>query len=395
MGNLDNFTNIGKAVLIQCLGTQKNYTTIVNNTVEVVDYSNSHCSACRYKEIINNFNKDSDIYKAAVAKCNNCPNKILTTKNVTTKVYHNEKNRYGYRPMLKSNALKLFLSLHFFHPDRFGIIKNVDIKELAGLLNCNVKTIWNNLDVLSNYTYISYSKIDTYKVTLILNDYENYYLPAHKNGRGFLVLSYDLLEKIISIDSLVTLRIYLRELINLDNSNLKGQASVDHISIKDIRHTLPEYCKPCIIRKAIETSSTDIFSVSLNDNIVRFEIAERYMAKNQKNVLLQENITKLHNFVLEFNSIIPEINASRLQPVKYSNFIPDEVNMTHFKLLSIKKDDLNDLANIAVHYSYDLMMQALSSVYKQYILLDKPIKNLPGLISSIVNSQINNLKSAA
>ena len=48
------------------------------------------------------------------------------------------------------------------------------------------------------------------------------------------------------------LRIYLRELINLDNSNLKGQASVDHKTIKDIRRILPDYCKPCVIRKSIE-----------------------------------------------------------------------------------------------------------------------------------------------
>lgn len=223
MRSLDNFTNIGKAVLIQALGIQKNYTTIIENTVEVVDYSNPSCSSCKYKAIIENFDKDSDMYKTASTYCADCPNKLLTTQNVTKKVYHNEKNRYGYRPMLKSNALKLLLLLHFFHPDRFGIIKNVDTREIAQKLNCNIKTVWNNLEILSSYTYISYSKTDTYSINLILNDYENYYLPAHKNGRGFLVLSFDLLNKIILLDSLVTLRIYLRELINLDNANLKGR----------------------------------------------------------------------------------------------------------------------------------------------------------------------------
>ena len=63
---MDNFTNIGKAVLIQALGIQKNYTTIVENTVEVVDYSNSMCSSCKYKQIINTFDKESEIYKHIV-----------------------------------------------------------------------------------------------------------------------------------------------------------------------------------------------------------------------------------------------------------------------------------------------------------------------------------------
>lgn len=392
---MDNFTNIGKAVLIQALGIQKNYTTIVDNTIEVIDYSNPSCSSCKYKAIINTFDKDSDMYKSASSYCANCPNKTLTTQNVTKKIYHNEKNRYGYRPMLKSNSLKLFLLLHFFHPDRFGIIKNVDTREIAKLLDCNIKTVWNNLSILSVYTYISYCKIDTYSINLIINDYQNYYLPAQKNGRGFLVLSKELLQNIIKIESLVTLRIYLRELINLDNSNLKGQASVDHKTIKDIRQILPDYCKPCIIRKSIENSSTDIFTISVNDNIVRFEINERYIAKNQKKNLLQETITKFKKFIFDFNSVVPEINAGNLNSSEFNIFLSTEINLTHYKLISIKKDELDDLANIAVHYSYDLMLLALSEVYKQYILFDKPIKNLPGLISSIIHSQLNILKKAA
>lgn len=392
MRSLDNFTNIGKAVLIQALGIQKNYTTIIENTVEVVDYSNPSCSSCKYKAIIENFDKDSDMYKTASTYCAYCPNKLLTTRNVTKKVYHNEKNRYGYRPMLKSNALKLLLLLHFFHPDRFGIIKNVDTREIAQKLNCNIKTVWNNLEILSSYTYISYSKTDTYSINLILNDYENYYLPAHKNGRGFLVLSFDLLNKIILLDSLVTLRIYLRELINLDNANLKGQASVDHKTFKDIRQVLPAYCKPCIIKKSIENASTDIFTTSINNNIIRFEIDKRYIAKNQKTILLQETTDKLKKFIMDFNSVIPEVNSGEIQPEKYNSFLPVDYDMVYYKLISIKKDELDDLANIAIHYSYDLMMLALSNVYKQYILFDKPIKNLPGLVSSIVRSQLDILK---
>lgn len=106
------------------------------------------------------------------------------------------------------------------------------------------------------------------------------------------MLSFDLLNKIILLDSLVTLRIYLRELINLDNANLKGQASVDHKTFKDIRQVLPAYCKPCIIKKSIENASTDIFTTSINNNIIRFEIDKRYIAKNQKTILLQETTDK-------------------------------------------------------------------------------------------------------
>mgnify|MGYP006999407132 CR=1 FL=1 len=219
---MDNFTNIGKAVLIQALGIQQNYTTIIDSSVEVTDYSNDNCSTCKYKAIIESFSSDNDIYKMAIDNCNNCPHRILTTKNVTKKIYHNEKNRYGYKPRLKSNSIKLLLLLHFYHPDKFGVICNVNSLQLAKELGCDIKTIFNNLEILSRYNYISYCKSSTYNITVCLNDYESYYLPANKGGRGFFVMSLDLLKQIIQLENLLTLRIHLRELIEIDNLTITG-----------------------------------------------------------------------------------------------------------------------------------------------------------------------------
>jgi len=89
--------------------------------------------------------------------------------------------------MLKANAIKLFLLLHFYHPDNNGIVYNLEACDLASVIGCNVRTVWNNLKVLEEYTYISYSKNEYGLINVILNDYENYYLPANKGGRGFLV----------------------------------------------------------------------------------------------------------------------------------------------------------------------------------------------------------------
>ena len=64
---------------------------------------------CKYRTVVNTFDKNSKPYADACAACASCPHKALIQKNVYKKIYHNEKNRYGYRPMLKSNAIKLFL----------------------------------------------------------------------------------------------------------------------------------------------------------------------------------------------------------------------------------------------------------------------------------------------
>ena len=62
---------------------------------------------------------------------------------------------------------------------------------------------------------------------------------------------------------------------------------------------LPKYCKPCIIKQHMSNSDADIFNVTINDNIIRFEISSRYIAKKQKQILLEENIDRLKALLAE------------------------------------------------------------------------------------------------
>ena len=120
---MDLFANIGKAVLIQSLGLQKNYTETASESINVIDHDNNTCHNCKYCDIINSFDTDSDTYKAAQVICESCPHKVLTTKTVYKKIYHNEKNRYGYKPRLNCcycsisiiqiNLVLFVMSIHY------------------------------------------------------------------------------------------------------------------------------------------------------------------------------------------------------------------------------------------------------------------------------------------
>ena len=343
---MDNFANIGKAAIIQSLGIQKNYTEEIETTVDAIDYSNTACSTCKYKAIINTFDKNSKPYADACASCASCPHKTLIQKNVYKKIYHNEKNRYGYRPMLKANAIKLFLLLHFYHPDNNGIVYNLDACDLASVIGCNVRTVWNNLKVLEEYTYISYSKNEYGLINVILNDYENYYLPANKGGRGFLVMSKELLTKLNSTDSLVSLRIFIRELLSLDSPELKGVASVDYKNIRDIRNTLPAYCKPSVI-KAKLTKNSDIFNVTFKDDVVRFEIDKAYIPKNQKAYVHEEYVGILQNFIWEFNQNVAYVNSGENVSGKFSSFFNINTPVASYKLMKLTDIEIDDIASLS------------------------------------------------
>lgn len=395
---MNNFANIGKAVLIQALGLQKNYSEIAESTIEELDYNNDICKECKCHAIMTAFSKDSNEYKDALSTCLNCSHKMYTTKTVYKKIYHNEKNRYGYKPRLKSNSIKLLLLLHFYNPDKFGIIKNLDTKTLASQLNCDIKTIRNNVKILCQYSYISYSKVDTYKFNLCLNDYQNYYLPANKGGRGFFVLSKELLNEILSIDNLLSLRIHLRELIEIDNLNAKGPFTAVSKTFKELQLSLPDYCKPCIIKKSISAGSR-IFDVLIKTSSIRFEINDSFNARKQKAECYNFYIEKFNQFITEFNQAATYLNTNTAtapqQFVKFfnSNYLSD-LKADHYKLLYFKDFEIEDLAQLSVQYSYEIVCDALSHVYQDYVLYDKKIINLGGLVRTIITSQYDNFKAA-
>ena len=97
---MDNFANIGKAVLIQSIGLQKNYIEVKESETSVIDYNNATCTDCKYKAFIQAFAPDSEAYLSACEACRNCPHKIFTQKTEYKKIYHNETNRFGYKPRL-------------------------------------------------------------------------------------------------------------------------------------------------------------------------------------------------------------------------------------------------------------------------------------------------------
>lgn len=392
---LDNFANIGKAVLLQSIGLQKNYTEIKESDIDIIDYDNTACTDCKYKALIHSFEPGTEAYLSASETCKNCPHKIFTQKTVYKKIYHNETNRYGYKPRLKTNAIKLLLALHFYHPDRFGIVKNLDIRELASLLHCDIKTVRNNLVILNQYSYVTYAKVDTYFITLCLNDYTSYYLPAKKGGRGFFVLSKKLFQQLLQIPTLVALRIYLRQLISIDNLNAKGGPfTAISNTFKDLKLFLPEYCKPNVIKKAVQRKN-DIFDITLKDYSIRFEIKAEYNAKKQKDDCYHYYIEQFQKFVTDFNDTAAFLNVNNAAPPRYSFYFDTIRSSDCYRLIYFQDFEVEDLAMLALQYSYDSVIYALSSIYKTYILKDKKIMNLGGLVRTAITTQLKTSMLAA
>ena len=204
-------------------------------------------------------------------------------------------------------------------------------------------------------------------------------------------MSLDLLKQIIQLENLLTLRIHLRELIEIDNLNIKAPFTAVSKTFKEIKLVLPDYCRPCIIKDAISKKS-DIFDISVNDKVIRFEINDNFNCRRRKDECFNQYISLFKEFIADFNQTVISVNSSNVFPDDSFDFFSaqNEKQDIHFQFIKIKDYEYDDLAQLAMQYSYNYVITALSTVYNNYILHEREITNLGGLLRTIIISMINN-----
>lgn len=124
-------------------------------------------------------------------------------------------------------------------------------------------------------------------------------------------MSKELYRKLCNIKSLVSLRIFIRELLSLDAPELKGQASVDYKNIRELRNLLPAYCKPSVIKEKLGVES-DIFTISFKDDVVRFQIDKEFIPKNEKIKVHDEYAESLENSYGSLTRMLPMLILAAL-----------------------------------------------------------------------------------
>lgn len=382
--NMMTFCNVGKAVLTKTLGLQKNYSETIESSYEVIDTEASGCESCKWHKIKSVTKPSEELYAECEKACASCPHRCMKTEYTYQKIYHNEKNRFGYQPTLKTNAIKLFLAYHFLNVDSIGFIKNVNLQELANKLNCDIKTVNNNNAILQDYGYIHFTKVDTNLINVYLPEYENYFKPASARGRGFLVMSKTVFEEVLKINSINELRITLRELMEFDSLNNKKTDSIEK-SYGEMKRVLPAYCKRNIIQKA--SNKLSMFVTEIKDNLIKFTIKPEYDAKKQKEQQLAYYEQEITSFSQEFAQDVAEINTNiyNSKDSKFANFFT-EPETVEYRCWFFTALEIADLAALCLQYSYDIVIKALQSIYKTYKLKGTPIKNLGGLTRTVINA---------
>ena len=385
------FAPIGKLLLKRAVGLQRNFKEIEYETVSKLDEQASGCFACPNYSLkaVFEWHPESEQYQNACRICEGCASRVYKEELVEKVTYVNEKSRYAGEPghyicTLKTNAIKLLLVLHMMHPNRWGHIMKLPVNKVKQILGCDRKTVCANLEKLKHYGYVDYVN-NHGLLNVVLNGYENYFKTAREGGRGFLTLSSALVEELLDIRELTTMRIFLQQLVEADDHGQVEQKVIKK-SYQELLRGLPEYCKPTHIKKSLlQHQDNQIFDLKIEDKVT-FCLNKKFDAKQVKEALIRESREDLVSYVAQLNDKFEKINEGELQPEfclpdifhnrksVEKEYVPFVISATAF----------TDLAKMCWQFSIYEIMDTLNYVYVNYKLKNEPIKNLAGLVRALL-----------
>lgn len=384
------FANIGKAMLVQMLGLQKNYKEEVVDTVQELDEELSGCYSC----ITYKYSKfSSGFCDHRCTECSNCKKKVYKEKKIYKRIYVNEFNRFGYKCRLKPFALKLMLLLHFFSPDEHGFCYDVDPYYCAKYLGCNQRTIKNNFSLLQCYGYLEYKRISAHNYVIFLKDYTSYYLSAAKGGRGYITIEQTLMDEIQTVKDINSLRIILRELLDFDSLLGKGEYISDCKTIQQLQRFLPSYCKSWLVINIINNLHTDIFQINKTSNGYKFTFNQNYSTKTSKSSKISMYDSEMWEFVQSVDQALDNQDLPQSYKIINQYFFDYSLNK-YLAPISLKNAvqeeeiDSQVLGKLTIQYDLERVKNAIVKIYKDYIFNLIPIQNLGALVRSIIENTI-------
>lgn len=396
MITLSNFSRIGKGVLTRCIGLQKNYKETIKTGVEKLDESQSGCFSCpiyKLKQELLLLNL-SDEAARIEDMCHSCSTAVWQQQ--YTFQYINEKNRYGYQPRLKSNAIKLLLCYHFLQPDANGLIKDINLKDLSKILHCDIKTIQNNNAILSEYGYCYFSNSGWYNnhINILLPEYKSYHKSAAEGGRGYMTFNKNILDELLNMTDLNQIRLTIKGLLETDNQSASGKAPQVKLSYTYLKGFLPRYCKRGIIQQALSKLNDTILQIHADTEHVEFALLPECDGKKLRKQLQEEKHLEMKDYIQSLNDLFDSAKDCLTQDKENIDIALSTLNITPadtYEPIILHNHDYHDLAGMCVQYSSSTVKHAISNIYNSHMNCNgkrETIRNFGGLIRSTIEKQL-------
>lgn len=310
-----------------------------------------------------------------VAEYFKVPNKILINS-VGNTINHknsqgnyiNDFNKFGKERLNKRNAMLLLLALYGLRPDKNGLVVNVDLEKIADFLHLKKRTVRENLERLAHRDYIAYTKsyVDLHLFNVIIKDYSHMWEPASKGGRGYITASRKMLEEMTNLKSTDEIRLLLRTSYELSTDNPLGEKT-ENLPLNEIKQWFKNRQSKNSVRNLFR-SLEQFVDVTSDKYFVTFKQKSPF-SNGQYSQDRKHFSSKIREFFEE--CAVGYDGDKRLKPTYHTD-----------------KKFINDVANIALSYGIDMVLEACRIFNIQYIKeeLTFGVGNAAALIRTMTES---------
>ena len=234
--------------------------------------------------------------------------------------YEQIKSPYGETNQVDDRRLtKLEARAYFWYSflcDKRGMACNVDLVEASKVIKCCPKSLMQATKNLQRLGYISYSALHNQNkanhIQVLVLDRKKCGLPAAQGGKGYIVLSKNLFERIVSINDVLELRMVLKALleddaqnITVDNNATFEDRSSTTLGFKDAILYLGNYLydKKVI---SIFNKITPLFDVHIDSNSANVKLKNDYNGKYIRSLCNAQYINMAEELREEYSELILE-----------------------------------------------------------------------------------------
>ena len=355
------YASIGKINLIPALG-------LARNMSQEIDRKASGCLSCPYYVAMLRGESGQN-------QCTSCEKKKAK--------YQNEKARYGYKPPLTKAELFVFLDLHFCSPSAAGVVADVSAARLAKKCMIAVKTAYQALQGLESKTYIHLNTDTRGSYTILIEGYDKYFLPAKEGGRGYVTLTQEIFQQLLSVrDDINAVRYAIRAYIgiDMDSSQSPSRELIHGETVRQALSYLPKYIRPCHLKKIVTEALPAMLSLvgDFGKSLV-IRLDPKFFGKTVKQEIVgrEEDFFKEHlEGILDTlhmkedgaisiremseTELLAHTSLVRLKGAMKNSFLKPEdlIKADHTSLLS--------LAQISLEYGRDRVLDALKTVWTEW-----------------------------
>lgn len=337
----------------------------------------SNCLNCNLNKDISSFkfnnscNEDSS-YECVNNYCSKYCNKKTLEKFEDIYYAYEKETSYGTSEIitdsfkcytLNKSALKQYLLYHFIPGNKNWLKKGVSFNDIASLTGLSLPTVKKNHKLLVEAGLIHSSYLGLGRFNFIIADEYKNHLPSKEGGTGYISLSLESLEHLLSFKSVNELRVELLKFLWVD-AKTGSLGKKIRFNKDNLIQFLPEYIKKSKKKvNDIINSSNSLFKCDKGAlNTINYETSSSLL--NRLKVEAKERISALFKgkeslFSSNCSHLLQELKSNK----PYLNFIKDDLEH-EFELE--KELIIHDLSDIAVQYGLDKVENAI-----KYMLSDR------------------------